>query len=185
MHVIFDRLVTANYPHNWESGPQQMRLRGPEAGINCVAQSHLALEGLFGIKLPATLHCNEMHMDIAGRGDFFRPVQDGLQAMQVGDVILTGVDGHHSILDRFSPVYDNDGFLRNWRKSPLRHVNVFTGEYDPTTGQPLVLDTSPETAAGIRPFDEVMASDSQGLHAKVFTVGRLILAPTIQQGAAA
>lgn len=185
MHVIFDRLVTANHSHDWESGPQQMRLRGPEAGVNCASQSHLALEGLFGVRLPTRLHCTEIQKDIAGRGDFFKPVQDGLHAMQVGDIILSGLDRPQSALDRFSPRYDDDGFLRNWRDSPLRHVNVFTGEYDESTGQPLVLDTNPEASAGIRTLDEVMAFGQQGLHAKVFTVGRLVVAPTIQKGVAA
>lgn len=188
MHTVFRKQVLAARPYNWERGPREVRnSQQADAGLNCMALNHLTWGELFGVQLSPDLHLNEIGMDLLGPGRCFRPINAGNSALwRIGDIVLLGQDRPASTLERFSPQYNNDGFLTNWQSSPLRHGVQFTGEHDEATGEPLVLHIGPGTGTNVLPLSAVMTQETANdTHVKLHGVGRLAVAQTGFQGVAA
>lgn len=97
-----------------------------QRGMNCVVLAHLVIKDLFSYDLPTDLRCTEMYLDTKHliRHDEVEPT-----SLRQGDLLWFGTDAPRHTVQSFSPRYDNDGHLENWREFPVNHVGIFTGEY--------------------------------------------------------
>jgi len=125
MTVNLQHFIDPEFVYNFEKGPDRVSSEAiaRRDGINCVTLAHLALDELFDRKLPANLHCYEMATD----KDFFETIKSP-ELMQQGDLIWFGYANPRQSIEDFEPTYDNEGFLLNWRDSPIKHVAMYTGE---------------------------------------------------------
>jgi len=116
--------VDPSYTYNFNQGPQQIldEAEALEKGLNCVALAYLAIERLYSRKLWPRLNCYETYID----RDRFETVSS-LGEVVTGDLVW--FSGKESCpVDSFVARYDPDGYLLNWRYSPVSHVAIYTGE---------------------------------------------------------
>jgi cell wall-associated NlpC family hydrolase len=120
-----ERYVDPEFVYRFSQGPNKApsEAEARRKGINCVTLAHLALRELFDQTLPTSLHCYEMATD----NDYFETIES-LDLMQRGDLIWFGYANPHQSIEDFEPSYDNEGYLLNWRDSPIKHVAIYTGE---------------------------------------------------------
>lgn len=171
--AAFTELAAANFTYEWERGPQQVRTMkdAENGGLNCVAFNHLLLGRLFGVVLPKELHGNEMLLDLNGPGRILRPVAN-FRLAQPGDVVFLGLERRPDAQRRFSPQYDNDGFITNSQRSGFRHIVTVTNEIDPTTGESRVMDISRDGGIRTATLAEVMDVEDR---CQSYGIGRLVV----------
>ncbi len=117
--------IDREFVYSFGQGPNKVssEAEARQKGINCVTLAHLALRELFDQKLPTNLHCYEMATDY----DYFKTVESP-DLMQQGDLVWFGYANPHQSIEDFEPTYDDEGYLLNWRDSPIKHVAIYTGE---------------------------------------------------------
>jgi len=120
-----ERYVDPAFVYDFEQGPARVpdESIAREEGLNCVSLAHLAVEGLFNLRLPADLHCYEMFVD----QEHFEDVPD-ISAMQMGDLVWFGSSEPSIPPEFFVPEYNAEGYLLNWKNSPVNHIAIYTGE---------------------------------------------------------
>jgi len=125
MTVDLKHFVDPAFVYSFEKGPNRVSSEAvaKQEGLNCVTLAHLALDELFDRKLPANLHCYEMATD----EDYFETIESP-ELMQQGDLVWFGFASPRQTIEDFVPKYDANGFLLNWRDSPIKHVAMYTGE---------------------------------------------------------
>lgn len=163
---LINELVRPDIRYRFSRGPREVRTvqEAVRDGANCIAIAHLAIDSLFGVKLPPEKHCLEMATDT----DTFATVTD-LTDLQAGDLHWFGVDVPDAILRDFVPEYDGH-YLLNWRDSPINHVAIFTGEME--GDEPLLLHASPtDGTTAVWPLSEFAAHER---YAKLHRVSRLV-----------
>ncbi len=113
------------YVYNFEQGPNRVssEVDARLYGINCVTLAHLAIRRLFDRELPSNLHCYEMATD----EDYLETIESP-ELMERGDLIWFGYANPPQSIEDFAPIYDSEGYLLNWRDSPIKHVAMYTGE---------------------------------------------------------
>lgn len=119
-----ERYVDPAFVYEFEQGPARVpdEAVARQEGINCVSLAHLAVESLFNRRLPADLHCYEMFVD----QEYLEDVTDAGQ-MQAGDLVWFGQAEPAVPPEDFVPEYSADGYLLNWKDSPVNHIAIYTG----------------------------------------------------------
>ena len=130
------QFIDDDYRYKFSHGPNIVRTKeqARREGINCVSLAHLALKELYGITLPSSLMCSELHQD----REYFQDVNDN--EMKIGDLVWFGIEKPTIEPGQFTPVYVN-GELSNWQEYPVKHVAIATGETS-NEGDPLLLHST-------------------------------------------
>jgi len=126
MNRFLDQYLDPSFVYKYTHGPDVVRSRydALRRGINCVSLAHLALNDLFDYQLPNELDCYELYTD----SEHFESVAD-LECMRIGDLVWFGREATNIDPENFIPIYQ-DRQLLNWEDFPIRHVAIYTGEYD-------------------------------------------------------
>lgn len=126
MNRLLKEYLDSSYVYQYIQGPNRVRSKydALRQGINCVSLAHLALKDLFAYQLPPELDCFELYND----HDHFQPVAN-LENMQTGDLVWFGRQSPKIEPEDFIPMYQ-DGHLLNWPEFPVRHIAIYTGEFD-------------------------------------------------------
>jgi hypothetical protein len=116
--------LSPEYRYEFNNGPNVVR--DPETaraiGLNCEVFVFLALEKLFGHRLPERLRALEMYRDRTLFIDI-----DTIEQSQKGDVVFFTPSGGRAALDSFIPLYDSHGSMVNAAQMPRVHLAVSMG----------------------------------------------------------
>lgn len=120
------RYVDPAFVYDFDRGPVMVpdEEAARREGLNCVALAYLVVEGLYRCRLSPRQHCYETFSDT----ERFVTVPS-LPDMQTGDLVWFG-HTHSQPVDSFVPQYNANGYLLNWRESPVSHVAIYTGQQE-------------------------------------------------------
>ncbi|MFT4532123.1 MAG: hypothetical protein ACI9T8_000133 [Candidatus Saccharimonadales bacterium] len=121
---LIERYISPDFNYVMENGPRVIRNRKDALlqGLNCVALMHLAIDDLFGVKLPPALDCYELFLD----DKYTERVRIGEIAH--GDLVWFGPTETSHTIKEFSPNYGACGIeLLNWGDHPVNHVGICVG----------------------------------------------------------
>lgn len=126
---MLEQLLRAKLHYCFNAGPNLIRSLedARTLGINCGALAHLAIEVIFGIKLPSRLLPLEMYYDREWLEVIPLPVDNSKWLL--GDIAFFTSQNAKTNLASHVAEFDHNGAVKDWRNHPHLHVAVYTGEW--------------------------------------------------------